>query len=231
MSVSYQQLLHNVALRMSALVGTQVGTISATYDSAVLDASHFKSADWPFTSFRDAILMAVEEYVWAIADNRNHTWRALYSAATADIANNGLIPSTSSTAKPIIGVWGAVVDSLDNTVLTDELDLATVRRLAAETWRTHLLYHYQIDGRRLVHTRPNVKIDVCVFSRTDELALWTANGNMSLPDVLEPAVTARAVSLMTRDGAFTNQAKEYRDYSNDVLIAIRAGQTIMPKAP
>jgi hypothetical protein len=231
MSVSYMQILHNVALRMSALVGTQVGTISATYDEAVLNASHFKSADWPFTSFRDAILMAVEEYAWAIADTRKHPWRSNYLAATADIPNNGLIPATSSTAKPIIGVWESVVDSLDGNVLTDELDLATVRRLAAETWRTHPLYHYQIDGRRLAHTRLNVKVDVCVFSRTDELTLWNVNGNMSLPDVLEPAVTARAISLMTRDGAFTNQAAEYRTYSNDALTAIRAGQTIMPKAP
>src|SRR5689334_9479247 len=106
MAVPYQQILHNVALRMSALVGTQVAQIAATYDTAVLTAANFKSADWPFNSFRDAILMAVEEFAWTIAEVKNHTWRTSLADITTNLANKALLPSLSATNKPIIGVWG-----------------------------------------------------------------------------------------------------------------------------
>lgn len=231
MAVGYQQLLRNVALRMSALVGSQVATITATYDTAPLTAAQFKSADWPFNSFRDAILMAVEEFAWAIADVKDHTWRATIGDVTAALANKAELPTSSASAKPIIGVWGDVFDSVDGKLLTDELDLATLRRLVDSAWRTLPVYYYKITGHHIIHTRTSVEIDCCVFSRTDELATWNANGNMVLPDVLEPGITSRAISLMTRDGAFAQQAERYAVHSNEALAAVRLGQTTIPKAP
>jgi len=220
-----------VALRMSALAGSQVVQIAATYDTAPLTAAQFKSADWPFNSFRDAILMAVEELAWTIAEVKTHTWRAVLGSVTNDLANNAELPAVSATAKPVIGVWGDVFDSADGKLLTDELDLATLRRVADSAWRTMPIYYYKIAAHHIVHTRTLVKIDCCVFDRADELARWNAAGNMILPDVLEPAVSSRAISLMTRDGAFAQQAERYAVYSDAALAAIRLGQTVMPKAP
>lgn len=229
MSVSYQQLLHNVALRMSALAGTQVVQVNASYDTATLVAGNFKSADWPFNSFRDSILMAVSDFSWAIADTGKHPWRQtpLLAAFTGTLASHATLPAFSSTGEPIIGIFGSAYDSTDNTEL-EERPLSVVQRLARETWRTRPLYYYALDGNRIVHTRPLVRLECCVYDRSDQLILFTAGGNMPLPDPLELGVTARTISIMTRDGAFAQQAKDYTDFAEQQLARIRGGLTAVP---
>lgn len=226
-NLTYQHLLHDVALRMNALVGGDVTAASTTYDNEVLDVSHFKSADWPFNSFRDAILMAVEDFSWAVADTGGHPWRALFASTTPPLPNHAELPTTSSSLREIIGIWGAVYDSTDDNELTEQ-PLDVIRRAAQETWRKYPLYYFKIDGGRITHTRQNVTIECCVFSQNDELTKWASNGKPSLPDVLRPAIMARAIALMTKDGAFEGQAAIYRGYSDEALARIRAGLTTLP---
>lgn len=230
MSVLYQQILHNTALRVSALVGTQVAAINTTYDTAVLTAANFKSADWPFNSFRDSILMAEEMMAEAAAEAvdaagiGNHPWRASMAGATAALATDAVIPATDSGANRIIGAFGEVVDGTDGKQLTPKpMDL--VRRLKAETWRVYPLYHYCIKGRRIAHTRATVVIGVCVYNRVTQLAAWNAPGSILLPDTAEPGMTALAVSLLTKDGAFADQAAQYKELASSVLANLRAGNT------
>jgi hypothetical protein len=226
--VTYQMILHDVALRMSALVGLNANILATTYDKNVLAPVDFKSADWPFNAFRDAILMAVADYSRAIADTRPHTWRADLAGVTADLANAAQLPSFSTAAKEIIGVWGDVVDSGDLTPL-EERPLEEVRRVNLEDWRTLPVYIYHMADQQINHTRAVVKIRCCTYSQSDQMAAWITNGFIPLPGVLRPAIMARAISIMVRDSSLIDQAQVYRAYSDQAEMAIRAGSTKLPE--
>lgn len=233
MAVTYQQLLHDVAIRLNALVGGQVASITTTYDTAVLATGNFKSADWPFGSIRDAILMAEEDFAWAIADTANHPWRSSLGAVTGVLGDGSPLPMFASTGPRIIGVFGAVLDATDNAeCLEGELDqIMRVNRLKTAGLLTLEHYLYRIDGRRIRHTRDGVIIDVCVYDRNQGLGEFAINGNALLPDVLEGPIVARALSLLTKDGAFADQAAIYTKYADQALARIREGLTsVGPKA-
>lgn len=227
MSVSYQLLLHDVGLRMNALVGAQFAPLETTYATATLTSANFKSADFPFSSFRDTILMAVADYVRAIASVGNHPDRINFADTINTLANGAVIPAVGSGGAKVVGVYGSIYDSSSGLPLTEQ-PLEVVRRLVQETWRVYQLYYFKIDGRRLYHTRPNANIEVCVYDRSAQLIAWNAAGNMPLPDNYESGVVARAVSLMTRDNAYAAQAAIYRAYSDNDLEMVRSGLTSTP---
>src|SRR5688500_13327839 len=120
--LSYQHLLHQVAIRMNALTGSHVTAIWLTYDKPVLGVNDFKSADWPINSFRDSIIMAVADFSLAIADTKGHVWRSYLEDETTALPNPTLIPHVSVTGLEIIGVPGDVFDAVDGTKL-DEMPL------------------------------------------------------------------------------------------------------------
>lgn len=230
MAVTYQQLFHNVALRLSALVGTQTTPANTTYNQSTLLSIDLKSVDWPFASFQHAILMAEEQFADVAAscvDSSgvgNHPWRASMGGVTAPILNGGLIPSADSGANRIIGAYGEAVDSVDNSPLTKR-PLDEVRRLASEVlgWRDYPMYFYNISGRRAFHTRTSIILGVCVYNRTTQAAAFAANSGMLLPDTAEPGITSLAVSLMTKDGAFYEQATVYHGYATEALAIVGKG--------
>lgn len=229
MSVTYQQLLHDVGLRMSALAGTQLAGINASYDTGTLTSAQFKSVDWPFTSFRDAILMAEAQFAevaaYCVDENGigNHSWRANMAGVTTVLGSGAVIPATDSTGVKIIGAYGEVIDGTDSRPLTRQ-PLEDVRRIADEsTWRIYPIYGYNIVGRRLFHTRATAIIGVCVYNRTAQSTAFSANGAMLLPDTAEPGIAAMAISLMTRETAFAEQAANYHKYATEALLLTARG--------
>lgn len=227
MSILYQQLLHDTAIRLNALVGTQVATITATYDTAVLTAGDFKSADWPFASFRDAILMSEEDFAWTIADTANHPWRANLVSASPALSDGDDIPAFDTGGIKVIGAIGAVYDALDGTIcLEGELDeIMRVRRLLTIGVLALPHYLYRIDAGRIRHTRTTVQMEVCIYDRNARQGAFIANSTMLLPDVLEGPIVARAVSLLTKETAFAEQAALYGKYADEAMIRIRNGLT------
>lgn len=225
--LKYQDLLHDVAVRLSALIGSSVINANLTYDSPILTSTSFKSIDWPFGSFRDSIIMAVADISWAIADTGGHPWRASMGSTTGPRAQGTTLPILAINNREIIGVWGTVFDATDNTILTEQ-PLEVIRRLNQETWRTYPLYYFKIDGGRIEHTREFVNIECCIYSQADQLSIWNSTGLVSLPGVLRPVIVARALSLMTKDGAWAEQARTYSDYADTALARIRAGFTTLP---
>lgn len=227
MSVPYQQILRNVGVRMSALTGTQLVGANTTYDTAPLTSAQFKSVDWPFNSFRDAILMAESQFAQAVASSVDsvgigtHPWRSSIAGVTAALANGALVPATDSGGSPIIGAYGEVVDAADGLLLFKR-PWEMVQRTKAETWRLYPLYYFCFVGRRIFHTRTNVTIGVCVYNRVTQLAAFAA-GNMLLPDAAEAGVTALAISLMTKDGAFAEQAAQYHTAAAEALALVTRG--------
>jgi hypothetical protein len=233
MAASYQQLLHDVGLRMNALVGTQVATLAASYNTAVLTAAQFKSADFPFNSFRDAILMAEGQFAWAISETGNSPLRGNISIPTGSMAHASQIPSTIGTVKRI-GVLGNIRDADDNTPCTEKpLDVILRRVRNANGHYVTPVYHYKIDSDRIFHTRTNVTADACIWSRTAQATIFDANGNMLLPDILELPIVALAIALLVKNTSYAanDQAVLYGKYAMEALAAIRAGSTnVLPKS-
>ena len=226
MAVPYHTILRSVSIRTNSLIGADEGSLEISYTTTPLIEAQFDGADFPYTAHKDAVLDAEGEFAWAIADTGNHPWRSNISNVTPVIANAGDIPATDNVGNKIIGVFGAVYDSSDaQPLLPSSLD--HVRRVNRLTTGMPA-YLYCIDGRRIYHTRTNVTIEVCSYNRAVQLTALNANGAMLLPDVLAPGIIARAVSLLTRDDALANQAKIYRDYSNEALEMIRKGLTSVP---
>ncbi|HWT01200.1 MAG TPA: hypothetical protein VN256_13205 [Pyrinomonadaceae bacterium] len=91
------------------------------------------------------------------------------------------------------------------------------------------VYNYKIDGNRIYHTRTNVVIDCCAYSKTDQLtAIGTLTNNMLLPDVLEEAMVCGIVSMLVRDDAFMQQAQVYKSYFDQTLSWISQGLVSVP---
>lgn len=232
MATTYQQLLHSTALRANALVGSQAAALETTYATATLTSANFNSADFPFTSFRDAILQAEQDFVSAVGFTGEHSWRRSIRGVTAALTSPSVLPLIDSNSKPVVGIWGAVYDSSDGTHLVEmPVDVITRRVRNANAHYVTPVYYYKIDGQRIIHTRTSVVLECCIYSRADQVTAYDANGNMLLPDPAEPGIVARALSFIFRDGVYAEQAAVWRQYSDEALMMIRSGvANIVPRS-
>jgi hypothetical protein len=224
MPISYDQLIHDAAIRMNALVGSQVVALEATYVTSPLTAANFKSADWPFSAFKDAVLFAEETIINAIANNPNSPYRSKYDTVSPALVSGSALPQTNSSGNPIVGVPGVVTDSSDSKPLTRE-SLARVKAFIDDAWRLYPVYFYAIEGWNIFHTRSLVLVRVCTYNRSLSASAMASSttSTCNIPDSLEPIAAALMVSMMAKDGAFTQQAEYYRNIADAGLAQIRGG--------
>lgn len=226
MSVTWQRVLAETALRVNALTGATATNLETAYTTSPLTTSQFQSTIFNYASVVDACLNAEEQLAWAIADTGDHPWRQYLAAVTADQADKATLPSISSGSKPIVGIWGAVVDS-SNSIVCSQMPLDMIRRRVANAGSVYVcpVYWYNITGGRIEHTRTNVKVECCIYSRSDSATTLASNGNITLPDALMHAYVCGALSLLIRDDEFVDQAKQYNAYFNRAIDSIRKGLT------
>lgn len=227
MSVPYNVVLRQIGIRINALTGATAATLETAYTTSPLTTSQFQSTIFSFTSVKDAVLTAEEALANAIAETGDHPLRQYIASTTADVADKATLPSTSTGSKPIIGIWGAVVDS-STSVVCSQMPLDMIRRRVANSGSVYVcpVYWYSITGGRIEHTRTNVKVECCIYSRSDQSTSFDANGNILLADSLEHAYVCGALSLLMRDDEFSEQAGKYRAYFDDTLNAIRKGLSV-----
>lgn len=233
MATTYQQLMHSAALKLNALIGSQAATLSTTYATAVLSQSNWKSADFPYASAVDAILQSEQDFVSAVAFTGQHPFRQNIIGLSSAITSGSTVPKTEVlTSKAAIGIPGAIRDSSDFTALVEmPMDVVTRRIRNANSHYVTPVYYYKIDGGYIYHTRTSVIFELCTYDRATQVAAFAANGNMLLPDACESGIVARALSLLFRDGAYTEQAAVWRQYSDEALAAIRGGSTnVVPRS-
>lgn len=233
MATPWHDILASTALRISALTGTLGPALETAFNVRPLTTTQFQSTVFPFTEVKYALIAAEEKLAHAIANTSGHPWRATLAAITSNIANEATIPATSSGGAQIIGALGSVYDPLDGTVCTKK-PLAVIRRRvrnAASFPTGGSIYHYNIDGARMYHTRPNVVIEVCIYNRITQLTAISANTNMLLPDVLGEALICGAVAFLVRDDEFGGQAAIYAAYFASTLAMIAQGFTSVPSKP
>lgn len=214
MSVTYTRLVSEVGLRVRALNITTAASASAAYA-----AQTWKSARFPVESIQDAILNAVAHFAQVIAETANHPWRVYFLTVTGNLADKAAIPSAVSS-KPIIGVYGEVRDSSDGRHCSPK-NVSMIERIIRLAYDD---YYFAIVGGKIRHTRTNVVMDVCTYDAATERAALAA-GNMILPDPLEPAVVAHALSQLVVTDEYAGQAGYYGGFASGVADQIRNGLT------
>lgn len=230
MSTAYDIITRQVALRINAFANAASPVnLQAAYVTTPLTATVVgKSAVFPFAAIQDAVVDAEAKLAEAIADVQNHPWRAVLAGQTAALASGDALPSVSSAAKSIIGVYGAVVDVSDGSQLSVQPQETIRRRLLTPGLWKIPVYQYSLAGDSILHTRTSVYIEVCVWDYTTRQAAIVANGNILLPDVLAEAIICGAIALLVRDDEFMAQAEVYATYFSTALAAIRGGATTLP---
>lgn len=225
MSVPYHDILAATGVRCNALIGAKAGPLETTYNTRPLTVANFNSSIFPFSDYRTAILSAVEKLSQTIAEVIDHPWRTSLLGQTINLASGDLIPALDQNGDSIIGAYGAVIDSADGQVLSEQPDEVIRRRLLTPTLWKIPVYHYSPVGDTIVHTRPLVYIQVCVWNYGDQVTAFNANGDIPLPDVLAEAIICGALAMLVRDDEFAAQAGIYAAYFTETLTAIRAGIT------
>ena len=226
MSVPYNIVTRQAAIRINAIVGAIPTTLQTNYIVDPLTTTQVESSIFPLAAIQDAVLSAEERLAHAIADNATHPWRQSLIEVTADLANLDVLPSVANGGAPIIGAWGPVRDS-DTFEICSEMSLDQVRRRVrnANSNLVCPVYWYNIAGGQIAHTRTNVVIECCVYDRDAQSTSLQADGDILLPDVLEAAYTAGAVAVLMRDDEFMQQAQVYARYFEQTLEMIAKSMT------
>lgn len=230
MSVPYHDIVASVALRVNALANaTLPADLQTAYAVRPLTSANFDSSIFPFDDIKGAVKKAVATFKMTIANKGGHPWRNYpgLASVTSFVNNGGDLPGQDEDGLSIIGVWGTVFDSVDNRPLI-EAPLEQIMRRNAQA-SIYLLdqYKFKIDDQKLWHTRVNdrVKIKVCIYDGLTEQEAIDNNDDMTLPDVLEPAVMSAAIALLVRDDEFMGQASQYGQYAVTWFEAIGSGLT------
>ena len=215
MAVAYRTILAAVSLRINALIGTSASALEVTYTTSPLTSANFQSTIFNFTAVKDAILNAEEKLAQKIANNADDPLRQYMANVTTNQASPSTLPSVSTNSKPIIGIWGAVRDATSGIVCSQML-LDVVRRRSSATSMVIPCWWFNITGGRIEHTRTNVVVECCTYSRTDQATIFDANGDILLADALEPDYISEALAILVRDDEFIHQAQ---------IFAARAGNS------
>lgn len=226
MSVPYSKVIAECGLRINAVPGTLAASLETNYVAGTVN----NSAIFPPTAIKDAVITTEEKLATAIADTGGHPYRAYIQSQTDTLASGDNMPSLDENSKPIIGIYGAVLDSDNPVLVCTEQPTEVIRRWEAlRTYFKMPFYYYSMSGDSVIHTRPNgVVVQVCMYSASDQRTSLTASGNIKLPDALEEAYVWGALSTLMRDDEFLPQAQVYRQLFSDTLQAIRGGLTSVP---
>lgn len=230
MGVPYSQIVRNVAVRVNALTdATTPAGLEVAYTATMNAANVQESAIFPYTAICDAILQAEQKLAQTIAETKDHAWRAKLISQTEELATNATLPAFDENGISIIGLYGDVFDATtgtEGTVLSEQ-PLETIRRRlrTPSLWKIPV-FHYAMTGDSIVHTRTNVRIEVCVWDFLNQQAAIQADDDMLLPDVLEEALICGAITMLVRDDEWLSQGSQYATYFTDTLAAIRGSQPV-----
>lgn len=217
MSVEYDAILRQIALRINAVLGTTAAQLETAYTVTPLTDSEVNSPIFPFTSIVDLVLLAEGRFVNAIA-NSAHPYRSYLRGLTSAIANRTALPTNTSTGVPVVGIPGSVYDSSDGTPCVKRpLREVTIRSANAGSFFKSAAYWYNINGATVYHTRTNVIIEVCKYDESAQRAAIIANDTMLLADDLEAALVDEGLRQAFRDDEFIQQANSFGAISDQWL--------------
>lgn len=237
MGAPYHDLLASVGVRINALAGTELPVnLETVYATRPLAPANFDSSIFPFSDCLAQMGSAEQKLAQTIAETKDNSARARLTSQTDLLASGALLPSEDENGLSVIGVYGDVFDSTDpvganeGTVLSEQ-PLETIRRRlrTSALWKIPV-FQYSMLGDSIIHTRPTVRIEVCVYDYLNQQAAMLANDDMLLPDIYGEAIICGAIAMLVRDDEFRAQAGDYATYFTETLAAIRGGETIKARA-
>ncbi len=225
-TATYHDVAAAIGLRINALAATDPVELQQVYSQRPLTDEVFDSSIFPFSAVRDTLLNAEQRLVLSIANSDDPFWRAEIGSKTDPIFNGGEVPDADENGVTIVGAYGAVLDSADQTKVCSKMDVELLRMkdLAPNLWIMEQ-YNYAFVGDVVLHTRPSVVVQVCIYDFLAQQNAFDADEPILLPDALVPAYIAGGVAGLVRDDEFTNQAGLYAQYFNNVNEAILSNKT------
>lgn len=199
MAVPFNTLKAEVLALLNALPASTPAALQSAFTSAMGGTVTSTSTDWPEAQIEDAILDAEYQLCVEIGRSDRHPERADFEETSSTINSGGILPLTSSTGKPFIGDYSAVIDGTTNIAL-QERPLALVQ-MAAQNEQGMFptaLHVYAMAGARLYYKAPNLaKVTGPALAR----ATWA--GNIRCRDSHALAIVSGALCyLLTKEGAW-----------------------------
>lgn len=166
MAITYSSVIQQILNELGAVKGATAATADTNF-TATPDVTTVIGPDFVPNMIDPALAATLAEIVEAIASTPHHPERQRYFDETNSLANRDPIPETGSGGERIIGVPGYVKDASDGEPLEPaSLDaVRSVVRFDSTVYADADLYFYCINGGRIEHTRTNVVMEVCVFTR------------------------------------------------------------------
>lgn len=218
MAITYEEVIQQVLNELGAVKGATAAAADTNF-MASPTTSTVIGPDFVPSMIEAALAGTIGEIVEAIASTPHHPERLRFADVTASLANFAAIPQTGSTTARIIGVPSFVRDASDSRALLP----ATLDEIRSFTRHTAIyspfdIYRYAINGDRIEHTRTNVVMGVCVFTRP---AIFT--GNIGLEDWHESGLVWGTVAkLALKESLFGDLYGAAVKCWNDHLVEIRS---------
>lgn len=219
MAITFEKVTQQALNKLGAVLGATASAAQTNYDASPTTATVI-GPDFTPSMVNDAVAATLGEIVEAIASTPLHPERQRFADVTASLANLAAIPQVGASAARIIGVPGFVRDAVDSRAcLPQTLDaVRSYNRHAATIYADFSPYWYAINGGRIEHTRTNVVIEVCVYTRPTSFT-----GNIGLEDWHEGGLVWGAVAkLAPKESLFADLYAVADKCWQDHLAKIRA---------
>ena len=225
MALTYNSVLRQLALTTNSFgAATTPAELNTVYDTVPLAEANFTaqtgSSVFAFRFLIDKLLNSQEGLFYALASTSTNPLRGFIESQTASLAYGAQI-LTNSASVPVVGAYGTVRDATNSKPLTLN-ELENIRLRNTSSWMILAIYEYAILDKRIFHTRANVIVDVCAYTRpnADTLDLTT---NILLPDILGPAMVQGAIAECYRDDEDMEQAGVAAKFYQAWIEALGAG--------
>jgi hypothetical protein len=219
MPITFERVIQQALNRLGAVLGGQAVSAESNYD-ANPSTSTVNGPDFTPHQVNDALAATIGEIVEAIASTPKHPERQRFFDVTVSLANRDPIPQVGSGGARIIGVPGFIRDASDGQALLPNT-LDAIRGYNRHKTTIHVgqnFYFYVINGGRIEHTRTNVIMEVCVYTRPTSFT-----GNIPLEDWHEGGLVAGTVAkLAPKESLFAELQAAAAKERNDHLTEIRS---------
>lgn len=230
MPISPKRVLAQTALRILHLEGTAQDALETAYTTADL-STVLDGAEVPYSAMRDAVLAVEAELAEVIANDKQNPYRSLLYGRSDDLPSGSEIPIDDDGSVRFIGIFSQVNDSATGQPLTEQ-PVQVVRRYLRGSYKT-AIYNYAMLAGSIIHTRPSVYLEGCVWSRPQALArMDTDSIQLSpLPDSLESTWVARTIAYLAQEGWLSELGGYYAGFADNGIQRLRGRNTDLPVLP
>jgi hypothetical protein len=191
MAITFDSVIQQILNELGAVLGSNPAQADSNF-TAPPSTSTVIGPDFVPAHAQPALAATIGEIVEAIASTPKHPERQRFADVTASLANQDPIPELGSGGDRIIGIPGFVRDASDDEAcLPAPLDAIRGYNRFPAIYGDADSYLYAINGNRIEHTRTEVLMEVCVFTRPTAFT-----GDIALDDWHEGGLVAGSVAKL-----------------------------------